>query len=252
MKIILNILTHGDETVGLEVIREIEKLNIDKNILQFQVANKKAFELKKRFVDQDLNQSFPGKKNGNYEEKLAYSISPKIRLADVVIDIHSTTSNLKDTIIVTKLDKATKKYLDVIKPRYVLIMKVGSDKALISQAKVGLGFEYGKNNDPRALKRAVNDIKRIFYYTGIVKNKLKEKKREPKYFDVVSKVEKPRGYRLLKKIKNYKIIRQGEIFAVKGKKTLTADEEFYPILFGEKNYKDFFGFKGKISKNSCF
>ena len=246
MKIILNILTHGDETVGLKVVKEIEKLNIDKDILTFQTANKKAFELKKRFVDQDLNQSFPGKKKGNHEQMLAYSISPKIKKADFVIDIHSTTSNLKDALIVTKLDRATKKYIEAVKPRYVLVMKLGSDRALISQAKVGLAFEYGKNNDPEALKKIVNDTKRIFYHAGVINTKPKEKKRVPKYFDVASKVDKPEGYKLLKKIRNYRIVRQGEVFAVKGNKTLVADEDFYPILFGEKNYKDFFGFKGKI------
>jgi succinylglutamate desuccinylase len=62
MKIILNILTHGNERIGLKVAREIEKLNIDKNILSVQIANKKAFEFKKNFIDQDLNRSFPGKK----------------------------------------------------------------------------------------------------------------------------------------------------------------------------------------------
>ena len=65
------------------------------------------------------------------------------------------------------------------------------------------------------------------------------------YFNVVSEVTKPREYVLLKKIKNYKIVHKGEVFATNGKNPLIAKESFYPILFGSENYETIFGFKGK-------
>ncbi len=248
MKIILNILTHGDEKIGLKVVKEINKLNINKNTLVVQVANKKAFELRKRFIDQDLNRSFPGKKNGNYEERTAYKILPAILSADIVIDIHSTTSDLKDAIIVTKFNKTTKEYIQIIQPKYVLVMKITNNNALISQAKVGLAFEYGKDSDLATLKKIVLDLKRLFYHIGIIDTKTPKSNKKATYFDVVSEAAKPKGYRLLKKIKNYKIVRKGEAFATNGKNRLIAEESFYPILFGGKSYKDIFGFKGKIKE----
>ena len=245
MKIILNILTHGDERIGLKVLRERKKMNIDKDTLVVQIANRRAFELRKRFIDQDLNRSFPGKKDGNHEEKLAYKISPIIKSADIVIDIHSTKSELRDAIIVTKLDRATKKCIKAMQPKYVLVMNATRDRALISQAKIGLAFEYGKDNNSTTLKKIVVDIKKIFCYIGLVNITLPESKTATQYFDVVSEVTKPRGYKLLKKIKNYKIVHRGEVFATNGKNRLIAEESFYPILFGEKNYKTIFGFRGK-------
>jgi len=245
MKIILNILTHGDERIGLKVVREIKKLNIDKDTLVAQIANRRAFELRKRFIDQDLNRSFPGDKEGNHEEKLAYKISPIVKSADIVIDIHSTKSELKDAVIVTKLDINTRKCIEAMRPKYVLIMNATRDTALISQAKIGLAFEYGKDNNSIALKKIVTDIKKLFCYIGLVDIKLPKSKTAAKYFDVVSEVAKPKGYKLLKKIKNYKIIHKGEVFATNGKHELIAEENFYPILFGEKNYKTIFGFRGK-------
>jgi len=245
MKIILNILTHGNERIGLEVVKEIEKLNIDKNILIVQIANERAFELQKRFIDQDLNRSFPGKKYGNHEQKLAYKISPIIKSADIVIDIHSTKSELKDAVIVTKIDMATKKCIKAIQPKYVLVMNATRDIALISQAKIGLAFEYGKDNDLIALKKIVMDIKKLFYHCGLINIKLSKSKTITQYFDIVSEVAKPKGHKLLKKIKNYKIVCSGEIFATNGKHQLIAEEDFYPILFGDKDYENIFGFKGK-------
>lgn len=245
MKIILNILTHGDEKIGLKVAREIQKLNIDQNILTVQTANSKAFKLRKRFIDQDLNRSFPGKKSGNYEERLAYKLSLAVKSADLVLDIHSTKSELKNTVIATKLDARTLKYVKIIQPKYVLVMNAIKDSALISQAKIGIAFEYGKDNDPDVLKKIVADIKRLFSYIGLIDVKLRNKKQVTNYFNVISEVEKPKGYKLLPKIKNYKLIHRGEAFATNNKDYLVAKDDFYPILFGENNYETIFGFMGK-------
>ena len=245
MKIILNILTHGNERIGLKVAKEIKKLNIDKDFLAVQIANRKAFELKKGFVDQDLNRSFPGRKGGNHEERIAYALSPAIRSADIVIDIHSTKSELKDAVIVTKLDGPTRSCIKAIQPKYVLVMSATKDNALISQAKIGIAFEYGKDNDPETLKKIVADIKKLFKHLGLINVRIHKRKSAAKYFDVFSRVDKPRGYKLLKKIQNYKLVRKGETFAAKGGDRLAAKEDFYPIIFGDKNYKNYFGFKGK-------
>ena len=154
MKIILNILTHGDEEIGLKVAKEIKKLNIVEKFFSIQIANEKAAKLSKRFIDQDLNRSFPGKSNGNYEQRLASKLLPVIKSADIVLDIHSTTSNLKDALIVTKLDKETLKYIKIIQPKYALLMNITKSNALISNAKVGLAFEYGKDKNVRVIKKS--------------------------------------------------------------------------------------------------
>ncbi len=245
MKIILNIATHGDEKIGYKVLEEMEKLNTDKNIFAIQIANKKASDLNQRCVDQDLNRSFPGKKDGNHEERLAYRLSPIIKSADVVIDIHSTTSQLRDAVIVTKLDRKTLDYVKSIQPKYLLIMNATKNNALISQAKIGIGFEYGKDNQPRTLKETVLGIKRLFKHLGLIDSKLPKRKVVTNCFNVTSSVKKPLGYTLLKGIKNYQLVSSGTVYATNGKEDLVAKKDFYPILFGEKKYKDIFGFSGK-------
>ncbi len=245
MKILLNIATHGNEKIGQRVVKELEKLNIDKKTLVVQIANERAFRLNKRCIDQDLNRSFPGKKNGNYEERRAYELSPIIKSADIVIDLHSTTSALKDAFIVTKLDKKTLEYTKVIQPKYVLIMNATKNNALISQAKVGIAFEYGKDNDIFVVRKIVIGVKKILKHLKIIHANLPNSKIVTSYFDVTSTVDKPKGYKLLKKIKNYKIVCKGEVYAKKGNLKLIAKKDFYPIIFGDKNYKDIFGFEAK-------
>ena len=245
MKIILNVATHGDEKIGYRVAKEIEKLPIDKNILVVQVANRNAFKLNKRYIDQDLNRSFPGKKQGNYEQRVAYKLSPIIKLADIVIDIHSTTSDLKDALIVTKLNKKTREYIKVIQPKYVLVMRATKNNALISQAKVGIAFEYGKDKDPVTLKKTILGIKKLLKHLRIIDFPFSRNNVTTNYFDVVSTVPKSKGYKLLASVKNYRLIKKGQVYARSKDEPLVADEDFYPILFGQENYENIFGFKGK-------
>lgn len=248
MKVIINIATHGDEKIGVAVAKNIEKLNIDKNTLAIQIANMRAFRLNKRYIDQDLNRSFGGKKDGNYEERRAYELSPVIRSADLVIDIHSTTSSSKDAVIVTKLDKKTLKYVKAIQPKYVLIMNATKNNALISQAKIGIAFEYGKDKDQATIRKTTFGIKRLLNYLGIINTKIENRKVDAEYFEVGSIVPKPNGFKLIKGIKNYKLIKKGSVYAAKKDKELRAKSDFYPILFGEKKYENFFGFKGRKIK----
>lgn len=248
MKIIINIATHGDEKIGVAVTKNLKKLNIKKNTLAIQVANKRAFRLNKRFVDQDLNRSFSGKKNGNYEERRAYELSPIIKSADLIMDIHSTTSSSKDAVVVTKLDKKTMEYVKVIQPKRVLIMNATKNNALISQAKIGIAFEYGKDKDLETIRKTTLGIKKLLNYLGIINIKIKNRKINTEYFEVGSIVPKPNGFKLIRGIKNYKMIKKGSIYATKKDEKMKAKNNFYPILFGEKKYENFFGFSGRKIK----
>ena len=247
MKIILNIMTHGDERIGLKVAKEIKKLHINEDILTVQIANPRALAEHKRFIDQDLNRSFPGKKNGNYEQRRAYSLLSVVKKADLVIDIHSTTSSLKDALIVTNMNRKTKQYVNMINPKYLLLMNAVKNKDMISYAKSGIAFEYGKDKGALVLKNIIMDIKRVFGYLGIITPVVFPKKNtETQYFNVISTVAKPREYRLARDIKNYKLVKKGEPYARNGKNLLIAKENFYPVLFGQDNYEDIFGFKAKL------
>ncbi len=250
MKIVLNILTHGDETIGLAVAKEIKKNKILQGTLLVHIANKLAHKRKRRFIDEDLNRAFPGRAKGNHEQRLAHKILPLITSADIVIDIHSTKSDLKDAVIITALHKKTREYIEVINPKYVLLMNATKKNALISNAKVGIAFEYGKNGDKRALKKIVRDIERLLAYLQMISKKYTTEKAKTKWFDVHSTVPKEKGMRVLPNIQNYKLVKKNSVYATLGKEKIKATEDFYPILFGSgKTYKDIFGFAGRLMKS---
>jgi len=89
MKILVIGGMHGNETLGLKVV----KLFQDNPVLEVDtlLANEQAIGGNCRFVGQDLNRSFPGdSKSDKYELKRASEILKIARKYDVVLDFHNT------------------------------------------------------------------------------------------------------------------------------------------------------------------
>lgn len=89
MKILVIGGMHGNETLGIEVVRFFRDTPVfDVDTL---LANEQAIKANTRFVGQDLNRSFPGDDTSNvYEQKRAAQILEKARTYDVVLDFHNT------------------------------------------------------------------------------------------------------------------------------------------------------------------
>ena len=100
--VLIVVCQHGNEPYGLEIKKQLE------GEYSFLVAHEKALEASKRFIETDLNRSFPGKKDGSLEEQLAYAIVPKLQQYKLVIDIHSTTSKTPLFAITTNLTNEIK------------------------------------------------------------------------------------------------------------------------------------------------
>lgn len=246
-KILLNILTHGDESIGKRIADEIAHRYpslIGKN-LDIQVANEQAHMKGKRYIDDDLNRVFPGNPIGSYEERRAFELVPIISLYELTIDVHATESGSGDMVIVTKLDKQTKNLLDYLQPKYVLYMNMPPDKALISVAKIGIAFEMGSNGDEKTYIKTLAGIESLLSYLKLipVKPSLGFK---TQYFEVFEPVPKSAGARLTKGIENFKCIHEGDVFAqtVDGT-SVAAKEDFYPVIFGSMNYETIFGFAAR-------
>ena len=243
--------THGNERVGVRVINALRPLVEGNNDVDFLVANPRALEANRRFLETDLNRSFPGNPQGAFEERLAYDLQPLIASYNVVVDIHSTSSGLKSAVIVKKVSDETISLVQCTNAKYVLHMDTNQGKALISGAKVGIAFEYGADNEPETEAETFNGICLILQHLGHLRKTNAKSTKRKVFFHVSSVILKPEGFLPLRTVKNYKVVVRGQPYAmhtVTGE-VLVADENFYPILFGENSYKDIFGFRGyRVSK----
>lgn len=106
--------THGNEYTGVWCIRALENEKRCKTLL----GNPQAVAANRRFIDDDLNRQFrlsqlsqsantvEAKRAQELNELLGPKESPK---TDLIIDLHSTTSNMGLTIIIAEGDTLTAK-----------------------------------------------------------------------------------------------------------------------------------------------
>jgi succinylglutamate desuccinylase len=128
--------THGDEQVGLKLAKKYPTGQTDFWKFQPTICNLKATEHNQRFMDQDLNRSFPGVQGGNYEQNRAFEITKQLQQADFIIDIHQTTALNNTSLIVNKLSKTNYKqlfYFDI-------------ENVIIDQLE-GLKFDFSKQTN---------------------------------------------------------------------------------------------------------
>lgn len=245
-RVLLNVCTHGNERIGLRVAKYFQKTKIKKGIFVIHIANEKAMKKNKRFIDVDLNRVFPGKKKGNYEERLAYKLTPFIRSFDFVIDIHSTKTKTLSTIIITKRNKKTDSLLRAIAPRRVVHMKIAGPTALISHARCGIAFEYGNDRNSRTFSTTVAGVKRALAHAGLISENSRKpsRKKNLDFYEVYDSFLKEEGFVGLKRIKNFHLLKKGETVGLhkKNKKVIVAPHSFYPVLFGNNSYTSIFGF----------
>lgn len=244
---------HGDESIGKKVIetihKTIQKSNLMKGTLKTVIANPIALQNKKRFIDADLNRCFPGKRNGNCEERRAFELRGELKQADFVIDIHSTTTDTKDLAIIKKQTPKIKALLRRINPKHVALMPKGiGDGSLINHCSAGVSFEYGPHGSMYTYRRCLQDIIRVLFRLRMIKYDSKRRNFKTAYFRVCGTVRKPKGIRMRKNIKNFELVRKGEILGRMKNKSIKAEENFYPVLFGPKAYKDIMGFKARKIK----
>lgn len=239
---------HGDENVGVEVIRRLKKLDDERNIVGI-VANNEALKKGKRFIVQDLNRSFPGDLKGNLEERLAYRLNKKIKKFDYILDLHSFSCKSDPFAVLTKKTKRHLKLAEASGINRVVFMspKLASGKALIDHCRCGVSIETGRHDLESTFRRATHYTENILKALGF----LKEKKRSaPKvdYFEIIDVFFKKGDRKIATDIANFKLVRKGKIVANGKRGKFIAPYDFYPVLARERAYPNILCLAAKNAK----
>ena len=215
-KILFIIATHGDEKIGLEVIKRLRAKKLNR-FFDYLIANPRALRKNTRFIDADLNRSYPGVKNSVlYEKEMAYENLRKAKKYQYIIDIHEASSGINNFIIAPRKTIGDKELIDLINLKFVLLWPEPKG-ALGEFLKNSIELEFGMKNKKRrevvlfAQKIAEQFIKRVYSNNP----KLSGKKR---IFYIYGKL-------LEKNSQNKKMVDFRE--------TELDGERFYPLLTGQ-------------------
>jgi len=228
---------HGNEKVGVEVVKRLNGLVGKKQVLGL-TANNKAFSQNVRFIDQDLNRSFPGNPKGNYEEQRAFQLVRLIKKFNYVLDLHSFSCKSKPFVIVTKRTAQHLVFAKAVGIKRIVFMspELASGKALIDHCQCGVSVEAGRHGSKITDRRAENVIENVLSELGFL-NARKKKEFKRSYFQVVQILFKnSRKEKLLKNIQNFVLVQKGDTVTAGSKQAFVAPYRFYPILARERAY----------------
>jgi predicted deacylase len=121
--LLLNAAVHGNEVVGVEVVRkivdEIDPAKLAGNLIAVPIVNPMAFNSGLRwdpYDNVDMNRIFPGDPEGTMTERVAHSFySIFAQRADYILDLHS--AEFPDELIPhirVRVDRPTRPYLDLV------------------------------------------------------------------------------------------------------------------------------------------
>lgn len=213
---------HGDEVFGFKVFKYLQKHIKDFSGLKIILANQLALLSKKRYIMEDLNRVFPGQARGVHERVLAKRIMKEIGQTNYLLDIHTTTSDIKMTPIVTNFNKKTKRIINLCDSMEIVKMKKSfGSKALIGQFDNAVSLEF---NNKYAEQQAV-----LLQAVKIIKSLLSKKQNGKK----------------LRKIFFVDDVIAGDQVLSKSAKNFVRHKKLYPFLLGEKAYTDIQGFSAK-------
>jgi len=120
--LLLNAAIHGNEVVGVEVLREIvdriDPKELSGNLLVVPIVNPLAFNFGLRcypYDNIDMNRIFPGNPDGTITERIAHTFFDVfVRGADYIIDLHS--AEFPDELIPhirVRVDNPSREYLSL-------------------------------------------------------------------------------------------------------------------------------------------
>ena len=121
-KILISCCVHGDELVGKAIFENYPNGETGWWAYKSFLANPRAIELNTRFLNTDLNRSFPGDKNSpNYEERRATEILKHFCDYNTILDIHQTTAKMENIAFVRTRTDMTDKILKCVKNIKIII-----------------------------------------------------------------------------------------------------------------------------------
>lgn len=267
--------THGNEFSGIYLLKKWEKspqlLTKDELNVATLLANSKAFEENKRYIDCDLNRQFtlPDLANNkliNHEQRTAKDINIQLgpkgsAKTDFIIDLHNTTSNMGPTLILLKSDDFNKKmgaYVLSKIPEAVILFEdqISMDEHcfLASIAEQGVIVEIGPQPQS-VIRQDVLDWMEFMTHTILDFVELFNKNSLPslptsyeayRYLESLSLPQDDNGERtgmVHKKLQDsdFKILRKGDpIFTLFDGSEITYQGDFdvYPHFINEAAYYD--------------
>jgi predicted deacylase len=232
---------HGNEICGTLAIRRVMeeldsgKISLTHGRVEFvPVANPRAHESGKRFIERNLNRYFlPVEEPKTYEAKLNNILCPMIEACDVLIDLHSTTAGGIPFASVEGVNEDENKLAAAMGAEVLLY---GWDEAYAASgrtnpdpdesvgttayarrhgAKMAVLLECGQHKDPAAVEIAYTAIRNALRHLGMVEDGASLPRQSPPVIRTTLVVYRGEGGAFTESWSNFSPVKAGQKVALR-------------------------------------
>jgi predicted deacylase len=244
---------HGDEPSGVEVVRTLRDADLDlQRRVQFVVANPPAVAADERYLDSDLNRSFPGDLDGDREERLAARLCA-LTGDTPTLSLHATHSSAEPFALVHH-DQPRAFGLAADLPLPYVVDHAAVNEGTLTACTPTVTVEAGHQHADETVETAERQARAFLRLTDALAGEPDPYPAEPAgrpgFYGMRSPVRKPADapadaacstlYDL--RVGNFTRVPTGTRYADIEGEPLVADAPFYPVLMSECGYEDVFGY----------
>lgn len=223
---------HGNETCGVEALKELQNIKIEKGKLILIYGNPKAIERNVRYVEQNLNRMFCDEEKLTSELKASYEyqrsrvILPYLQLADYALDLHASfTPDSEPFIICESNALPLVQYLPQNRVCYgfTRLEPGGTDGYMNEKGKVGVCIECGYLNDPRSTQSAIQTAYLFLQALGMLSSSTLMTNQSQYYVEAYELYyTKTDSFKLARSFQDFEEIKVGEIIGYDGSITIQS------------------------------
>lgn len=234
---------HGDEPCG---INAVERILADPPAFQrpvlFVIANEKAIEQGKRYVEEDLNRTFPGDENGpTHESRLAARLR-KTLSGCLTFSMHSTQSYDGTFALINEPNERIRAPLRALSVDAVVDVGSHSKGRLFDAVPATTEVECGYQGSEQATENASNLLREFLGAVGAIEREVVTAREQVPLFRLDRQIPKEEASSYNVYASNFERVAKGESFAAADEQEVTADEPFYPVLLSPYGYEAVFGY----------
>ncbi|WP_128904008.1 M14 family metallopeptidase [Halorubrum amylolyticum] len=239
---------HGDEPCGARAVRRLLDADLDiERPVRLIVANETALDAGVRYLDADLNRSFPGDPDAEaHEGRLAAELLDALGGCSTLA-IHSTQSYAEPFAVVDSMDEVARAVAPHLPVDAVIQTDAFTEGRLIEHPHT-LEVEAGLQGSDAAADNAYWLVRAFLAATGVTPAPGAEDvvdaggREDVSVFRLRDRIPKPDAEVYEVFARNFERVEAGEAFAAAGDEQLRADEPFYPVLLSPYGYRDQFGY----------
>ncbi len=254
---------HGDEPCGVRAIERVLASDVSlQRPVKFVIANDRALAVEERYLDADLNRSFPGSYTAEaHEQQLAARLTAELQ-GMTMLSIHSTQSYAAPFAVVGDAEASVLDLVPELPIDAVVTSGAFLDGRLLEIGDV-IEIEAGKQGSPEAVDNAEAVTWAFLYATDALSETvlfdrdslldpatavrsgphvLDENGSEVPMFQLSHAIRKQEARTYEVRAQNFTQVTDGDVYAVADDTRFVADQPFYPVLLSANGYERIFGY----------